>query len=348
MSYVCTEVLIACFATRGKFEADSNIPLESRLCIRNALTVCRVQKKAVSRVNLRVNRRGECVSERSPAGTLSNGRRVPVWPAWDTAYGRSRCAGRNSLSLSSLWLLLLFFRKRSFWPTKNRCSIFLLDERSHNFLRRRRVNAPYVKSVKIRALANRTINFFLWLVNFLGPPSGPEESHRWEVNHGWLRIYSRSRISMIWSRNFSDVWGVLDVPLSKSVFHRKVGQCSTSAIRIAIEGREGTRRTTPKLPGWTFPGVPAVPKRRGWFDKEFAEYEIAAIVSAAITRGAILSTSDPFTILVIRPKVLGEHWRFVRVSKRIAKEARHRQTSPYRGSQRCATLDLPQCARSRR
>lgn len=46
--------------------------------------------------------------------------------------------------------------------------------------------------------------------------------------------------------------------------------------------------------------MPAVPKRRGWFDKEFAEYEIAAIVSAVITRGAILSTSDPFTILVIR------------------------------------------------
>jgi len=37
--------------------------------------------------------------------------------------------------------------------------------------------------------------------------------------------------------------------------------------------------------------VPTVPKRRGWLDKEFAEYEIAAIVSAAITRGAILSTS---------------------------------------------------------
>lgn len=45
--------------------------------------------------------------------------------------------------------------------------------------------------------------------------------------------------------------------------------------------------------------MPAVPKRRGWLDKEFAEYEIAAIVSAAITR-AILSTSDPFTILAIR------------------------------------------------
>lgn len=46
--------------------------------------------------------------------------------------------------------------------------------------------------------------------------------------------------------------------------------------------------------------MPTVPKRRGWLDKEFAEYEIAAIVSAAITRGAILSTSDPFTISTVR------------------------------------------------
>jgi len=92
-----------------------------------------------------------------------------------------------------------------------------------------------------------------------------------------------------------------------------------SAVGDAGEGR-GTRRTTPKLPGRTFPGVPAVPKRRRWLDKEFAEYEIAAIVSAAMTRGVVLSTSDPFTILSrtlrartyirhhVRPKVVqGRH-----------------------------------------
>jgi len=92
-----------------------------------------------------------------------------------------------------------------------------------------------------------------------------------------------------------------------------------SAVGNAGEGR-GTRRTTPKLPGRTFPGVPAVPKRRRWLDKEFAEYEIAAIVSAAMIRGAVLSTSDPFMILSrtlrthtyirqhVRPKVVqGKH-----------------------------------------
>lgn len=52
--------------------------------------------------------------------------------------------------------------------------------------------------------------------------------------------------------------------------------------------------------------VPAVSEHRRWLDKEFVEYEIAAIVSAAITRDAILSTSDPFTISAIRPKVPGE------------------------------------------
>lgn len=52
--------------------------------------------------------------------------------------------------------------------------------------------------------------------------------------------------------------------------------------------------------------VLAVSKHRGWLDKEFVEYEIAAIVSAAITRNAILSTLDRFTISAIRPKVPGE------------------------------------------
>jgi len=92
-----------------------------------------------------------------------------------------------------------------------------------------------------------------------------------------------------------------------------------SAVGDGGEER-GTGRTTPKLPGGTFPGVPAVPKRRRWLDKEFAEYEIAAIVSAAMTRDAVLSTSDPFTILSrtlrartyirrhVRPKVVqGKH-----------------------------------------
>lgn len=244
--------------------------------------------------------------------TLSNGRRVPVWPAWDTAHGRSRCAGRNSLSLSSLCLLLLFFLVSiRCSQQRNRCSIFLLDECFRNFdLRRRRVNAPYVKSVKIRALANRNgiINFFLWLLNFHRSPSGPESRHR-EVDHstiGRLTIYSGStadRRSRWSDREISPTCeGFLmsfSLRAKKTLFHQKVGQCSTSAIGIAAEGREGIGRTTPKLLGWTFPGVPAVPKR-GWLDKEFAEYEIAAIVSAAITRGAILSTSDPFTILVIR------------------------------------------------
>lgn len=73
----------------------------------------------------------------------------------------------------------------------------------------------------------------------------------------------------------------------------------------------GTRRTTPKLPGRTFPGVLAVPKRRaGWLDKEFAEYEIVAMVSAAMTRGAILSTSDPFTIFT------GTGYTFIRMLDR--------------------------------
>lgn len=69
----------------------------------------------------------------------------------------------------------------------------------------------------------------------------------------------------------------------------------------------------------------AVSKHRGWLDKEFVEYEIAAIVSAAITRDAILSTSDRFTISVIRPRVPGERgWRSC---CRLAGVA---QTLPYR------------------
>ena len=61
--------------------------------------------------------------------------------------------------------------------------------------------------------------------------------------------------------------------------------------------------------------MPAVPKRRGWFDKEFAEYEIAAIVSAA---SYIPSTSDPFTISVIRSTESPAGSTASRVSRRIS------------------------------
>jgi len=182
---------------------------------------------------------GECVNERPPARTPSNSHRVPVWPAWDTAYGRSRCAKKELFfSLSSL-----SFQASAVANKEIDVPSFFLMNDFNSDLHRRGVNIPYVKSVKIRALAEWDNQFFflLRLVNFHGSLSGPKsrQCRHWEVEYSWPWIYNNSRISTIWSRNFSDVWGVFDVLLSKSAFHRKVGQCSTSTIGTTIRGKDG-------------------------------------------------------------------------------------------------------------
>lgn len=73
--------------------------------------------------------------------------------------------------------------------------------------------------------SKRDNRFSLRLVNFTGllPVPRVVVERSIMVDHVYI-----ARISSIWSEIFSNVWGVLDVLLSKSAFHRKVGQCSTS------------------------------------------------------------------------------------------------------------------------
>ena len=112
---------------------------------------------------------GECVNERPPARTPSNSHRVPVWPAWDTAYGRSRCAKKELFfSLSSL-----SFQASAVANKEIDVPSFFLMNDFNSDLHRRGVNIPYVKSVKIRALAEWDNQFFFfcawWIFTGLFP-----------------------------------------------------------------------------------------------------------------------------------------------------------------------------------
>lgn len=116
---------------------------------------------------------------------------------------------QEETSFLSLFPLCLFFFYLSFSQASAVAnkeidvpSFFLMNPLNSG-LRRRGVDAPYVRSVKICALASRTgQSVFLcarWIFTGLLPVP------RVVIERSTTRIYSESRFLTIWSRNFSDV-----------------------------------------------------------------------------------------------------------------------------------------------